>query len=250
MKQLVKMVPGFEEKDFWKPMAEYLLVQEQDILFNLCQYGRNDPWTWAPSIGIQSWRTGGDVNHNVRDYFKEALRVVTDLRDYSKPGQWNDPDFMYIHRIKDVWKMGEPSEEIPLNTNQRYQYVTLWSIICAPFFFSCDIENIDEFTIRMLTNAEVLNINQDELGHVAEVIRNKDDQVVMIKKLAGGSKVLAVFNRNPDKETIINTDWLEVGESGTLKVFDIWRQKDLGSWKGGMSVKLSPDGVGLFKLTK
>ncbi len=77
-----------------------------------------------------------------------------------------------IGKIRDYRKMANPTHEIPLDTNQRYQYVTLWSIICAPFFFSCNIIEIDDFTIGLLTNADVVNINQDELGHIAEVIFN------------------------------------------------------------------------------
>ena len=228
-------------------MSNYLRSQNRDILFNLCQYGHDAPWTWAPEIGIQSWRTGGDLNHNVNNYFINALRIATELRAYNKPGQWNDPDFMYIHRIKDVAKMGEPSVEIKLNTNQRYQYVTLWSIVCAPFFFSCDIKHIDDFTVRLLGNADVLNINQDELGHTAEVIRNDDTkETVMLKKLADGSKALAVFNRDAQKERAITVKWQDIGEGSTVRVFDVWRQKSLGKHKDGISVQLSPNGVGLF----
>jgi len=246
--ELLKRVPGYEVKDFWKPMSDFLLVQEHDIQFNLCQYGRNSPWTWAPSIGIQSWRIGGDLNHNVKNYFKQALRIAVDLREYSVPGHWNDPDFMYIHRIKDVMAMNEPSREIPLNTNQRYQYVTLWSIICAPFFFSCDINEMDEFTVRLLANADVVNINQDELGHVAEVIRSTDDETIMVKKMADGTRIFAVFNRNPTGEKTIAIEWSEFLEGDNWSVFDVWRQKDLGACKDGISVRLSPDGVVLFKV--
>jgi len=249
LNDLKKIVPGFEDRDFWKPMADYLLVQDHDILFNLCQYGMDYPWSWAPSIGIQSWRTGGDLNHNVKKYFEQALRITGELRKYSKPGQWNDPDFMYIHRIKDVQKMNEPSEEIPLNTNQRYQYVTLWSIICAPFFFSCDINEIDEFTVRLLANADVFNINQDELGLVAKVIRNEGDETIMVKEMSDGTKILAVFNRNVNDEKIINIKWSEFDKSVAFSVYDVWRQKKAGIYKEGLSVKLSPDGVALFRLT-
>jgi alpha-galactosidase len=247
LQRLRKTVPGFQTKDFWTPMANYLRSQNRDILFNLCQYGLDTPWKWAPGLGIQSWRTGGDLNHNVHNYFTNALRIATELRSYNQPGQWNDPDFMYIHRIRDVAKMAEPSVEIKLNTNQRYQYVTLWSIVCAPFFFSCDIENIDEFTVRLLGNADVLNINQDELGHTAEVIRNVDQkETVMLKKLADGSKALAVFNRDAQNEATITVNWEEIGGCCEPEVFDVWRQKSLGHWKGGISVQLSPNGVGLF----
>lgn len=247
LNQFKRRIPGYQTKDFWKPMSSFLRVQDRDILFNLCQYGRDEPWTWAPSIAIQTWRIGGDLNHHVDHYFQNALRIATELRQYSKPGQWNDPDFMYIHRIKDVAKMGEPSIEIPLTTNQRYQYVTLWSITCAPFFFSCDIENIDEFTVRLLANADVLNINQDELGNVAEVVRNDDTtETVMLKRLADGSKALAIFNRRGDKEAVIEVEWGEVGECCEVDVYDVWRQKKMGVRKGGLSVRLSPHGVGLF----
>jgi alpha-galactosidase len=160
--------PDYTQAEYWKPMSDFIRSQDRDILFNLCQYGREEPWKWAPGIGIQTWRTGGDLNHHVDTYFEQALRLATELREYSKPGQWNDPDFMYIHKIRDYRAKGEPSYEIPLNTNQRYQYVTLWSIIAAPFFFSCDLHEIDDFTIGLLTNADVLNINQDELGYVRD----------------------------------------------------------------------------------
>ena len=247
--QMKRTDPNFTPARFWNVMATSLRAQDRDISFNLCQYGKDDPWIWAPEIGIQSWRIGGDLNHHVDHYFQQALRIAVDLREYSRPGHWNDPDFMYIHRIKDVWKMGEPSEEIPLDTNQRYQYVTLWSIICAPFFFSCDIENIDDFTVGLLTNADVVNINQDELGHVAEVIRNDDQtETVMAKKLADGSLALAVFNRNGQKTGVIPVDWRELGVSRSQKVFDVWRQKKLGTIEDGIRVKLSPNGVGLFVL--
>ncbi len=239
----------YQDQDFWKPMVEYLGQQEQDILYNLCQYGRDEPWTWAPEIGIQTWRIGGDLNHDVRNYFRQALRIAIDLREFSKPGQWNDPDFMYIHRIRDVWKMIEPSEEIVLNTNERYQYVTLWSIICAPFFFSCDILEIDDFTIGLLANADVVNINQDELGHVAEVIKNNEYETVMVKELADGSKVLAVFNRSTDTESVVKVSWSEISESGRRKVYDVWRQKEIGTYKDEISVHLSADGVGLFVIS-
>ena len=147
--------------------------------------------------------------------------------------------------------MGEPSEEIPLDTNQRYQYVTLWSVICAPFFFSCDIEHIDAFTIGLLANADVVNINQDELGHTAEVIRNDDEtETVMVKKLADGSKALAVFNRDAGKEAVVTVGWNEIGESGTRDVYDVWRQKAAGAMEDGITVRLSPSGVGFFVIRK
>ena len=197
-------------------------------------------------LGIQTWRTGGDLNHHVKRYFEQALRLATQLRAHSRPGQWNDPDFMYIHKIRNHKRMVAPTIEIPLDTNQRYQYVTLWSMICAPFFFSCDIEAIDEFTIRLLGNADVVGINQDALGRVAEVLRNADGEVVMVKPLAGGSRAVAVFNRDASngKEVELGADVL--GSAASRRVYDAWRQCEAGRATGSFRVRLSPNGVGLF----
>lgn len=246
LKKIRETNPGYTQAEFWKPMVDYLYDQDLDIFLNLCQYGFEDVWEWAPGLGIPSWRSGGDLNHHIDDYFKQALRLATELREYSKPGQWNDPDFMYIHKIRDYKAKGDPSFEIHLSTNQRYQYVTLWSIINCPFFFSCDMWEIDEFTTKILTNADVVNINQDELAHVAEVLRNENNEVIMVKNLADGTKALGIFNTNEKEAAVINVTWDEFGKCCEQTVYDVWRQKDLGVQKDGMSVTLSPNGVAYF----
>lgn len=246
LREMRKRNPDYRYAEYWRPMAQYLAEQDRDILYNLCQYGWDEPWKWAPEIGIQTWRSGGDLNHHVDDYFNQAIRLATELREYSKPGQWNDPDFLYIHKIRDYRNKQAPAQEINLSTNQRYQYVTLWSLIASPFFFSCDITAMDEFTIRILTNALVLNINQDKLGHVAEVVRNSNHEVVMVKKLDDGTHAVGVFNTNPNEENIISIDWGDFGECCEKEVIDVWRQRDLGVQKAGMEVKLSPNGVVYF----
>lgn len=238
--------PGFKTPDFWKPMVDAIRAQDRDILFNLCQYGRDEPWTWAPSLGIQTWRTGGDLNHHVENYFEQALRLATELREYSKPGQWNDPDYLYIHKIRDHKRMVAPTVEIPLNTNQRYQYVTLWAMISAPFFFSCDIDAIDEFTVRLLANADVVGVNQDRLGHVARVVRQSDGEVVMVKNMADGARAVAVFNPDPVKEARITLGPDLLGDSAARTVYDAWRQRAAGDLEGGGTVRLSPNGVALL----
>jgi alpha-galactosidase len=232
--------------ELWKPMADALAAQDRDILYNLCQYGKEDPWTWAPGYGIQSWRISGDLNHGVQVgndlYFTLALRMAGELRDFSKPGQWNDPDFIYIHYLKDTRDKDGPPREIPLGTNQRYQYVTLWSVVCAPFFISCDLSKIDDFTLGLLRNNEIFNVNQDEAGHVAEIIRNENGEVVLLKRLADGSKVVAVFNRDAEAEKTVRVGWTELGLNGAQTVRDLWRQKNIGQDADGIAVRLSPHG--------
>lgn len=247
-KALPEGSPEIEEITIWYPMAQYLEIQDRDILYNLCQYGRQEPWLWAPTINIQSWRIGGDLNHNVNNYFEQAMRIVKYLRDYSKPGQWNDPDFMYIGKIHEARDKMGPPVDIPLNSNQRYQYVSLWSLICAPYFFSANIDEMDDFTISLLRNADISNVNQDELGHVAELIRENDNQVVLLKKLADGSNVIGLFNNDSENEQIINVKWDEIGLSGKLLVRDLWRQKEIGTTQDELSVKVSPNGCAVLKI--
>ena len=247
-KALPEGAPQISQLPVWYPMTQYLASQDRDILYNLCQYGLQSPWEWAAKLGIETWRIGGDLNHHVEQYFDQALRIAKELRAFSKPGQWNDPDFLYIHKIRDhLNKMG-PTKEIPLTSNQRYQYVTLWSITCAPFFFSAEIDSINDFTIGLLANAEIANVNQDELGHVAEVIRENEREVVMLKKLADGSRVLAVFNRTPNEDLTIDVAWTEIGLSGERALRDLWRQKDLGTYAGGVSAQVSANGCAVFKV--
>jgi alpha-galactosidase len=243
-----KLDSTYRQSEFWRPMATYIRDEHRDILFNLCQYGKDNPWEWAPGLGISSWRIGGDLNHNVDDYFAQAMRIATSLRSYSKPGQWNDPDFMYINQLRDFRHMMNPTHDIPLNTNQRYQYVTLWSIVCAPFFFSCDINNINEFTIKLLTNPDVMAINQDKLGYVAKVLKNENDEVVMLKLMSDGSRVLALFNTNKDEQKVIKADLPSLGFANNTAVYDVWREKKLGTFKSSFSAEISPNGVGLFIL--
>lgn len=242
----MKANPNYQRKELFTPMIGYLKAQDRDIFFNLCQYGQGEPWKWAPEIGCQSWRIGNDLNHELANYFKIALRMATELREYSGPGHWNDPDYLYINRIGDAKHQIAKPAEVPLNTNQRYQYATLWAMVCAPMFLSSEVYSMDDFTVRLMGNADVMNINQDELGQVAEVVRNKGNEVVLAKKLVDGSRAVAVFNRNDKDSAVIDIDWETFGECCTRTVYDVWRQKEVGTFDGGLSVKLSPNGVGLF----
>jgi alpha-galactosidase len=237
------------EITLWDPMARFLEQQERDILYNLCQYGRQDPWAWAPQIGIQSWRIGTDLNHDVSNYFDVALRIATDLREYSKPGQWNDPDFMFIGKIRDGKNKMAPPKEIPLDSNQRYQFVSLWALIHTPFFFSANLDEMDDFTTSLLTNADIANVNQDALGHVAEVVLEHDNWVVLRKQLRNGDRVLGVFNRDTEKVRTIELT-SEMWELETsVAVRDLWRQQELGKVSGTLAVSVSQQGCAVLRFS-
>jgi len=236
------------EISFWYPMTLHLAEQDRDILYNLCQYGKQSPWEWAPNINIQTWRIRGDLLRNIDTYSDDALLIATDLREYSKPGQWSDPDYLYIDKTSNWKDKSAPPDDIPLSTNQKYQYVSLWSMICAPYFFSFSIDHANDFVIGLMGNADMANVNQDELGHVAEVVRDKNEQLVMAKKMADGAVVVGLFNMNPEEDQIARLKWDEIGLENRHFVRDLWRQKELGSVKEGITVKLSPNGCAILKV--
>jgi alpha-galactosidase len=241
--------PPVHPKTFWRPMAEYLEQTERDFVYNLCQYGGDDPWTWAPGIGVHTWRIGGDLNHYVSDYFDQAMRIARELRRYNGLGQWNDPDFIYVGRqVQTRDNHFVESSPTELDTNQEYQYVTLWAMVCAPFFFSTDVMNVSDFTINLLRNPEVMAVNQDELAHTAEVIRDADNRVVMCKKLADDALALAVFNRDDEDEATVEVSWADLGDRSEYEVTDLWRQTSLGTHGESIAVRLSANGVALLKL--
>lgn len=240
--------PNFHPREFWKCMPQHLAETDRDFIFNLCQYGLDEPWRWAAGIGAHTWRIGGDLNHHVKNYFQEALRVATQFREFNGPGHWNDPDFIYVGRqVQTRLNHFVESSPTALDTNQEYQYVTLWAMICAPFFFSTDVLNVSDFTIGLLANPDVMAINQDELGHTAAVVRNQDHEVVMVKNLADGSKAVAIFNRNPRDEAVIAVSGADVGiGQSQWRIYDVWRQRETGGWENEIAARLSPNGVGLF----
>ena len=241
--------PPVHPKTFWRPMAEYLEQTDRDFVYNLCQYGGDEPWTWAPGIGVHTWRIGGDLNHNVSDYFDQAIRISVELRRYNGPGRWNDPDFIYVGRqVQTRDNHFVESSPTGLDTNQEYQYVTLWAMVCAPFFFSTDVRNVSDFTINLLRNPDVMAISQDELAHTAEVIRDADNRVVMCKKLVNDALALAVCNRDGQDEATVEVSWTDLGDRSEYEVTDLWRQTSLGTYHEGIAVHLSANGVALLKL--
>ncbi len=241
--------PDFELATFWRPMVASIEQTDRDLVFNLCQYGAGDPWRWAPGIGVQTWRTGGDLNHHLERYFDQALRIATTLRAFNGPGHWNDPDFLYVGRqVQTRGNHFVAAADSGLDSNQEYQYVSLWAMVCAPMFFSTDVNHVSDFTLGLLSNPEVMAINQDELGHTAEVLENESKRVVMLKRLADGFKALGVFNRDAEAEVVVEIDGAALTGKRRWAVRDVWRQRDLGLCENGLAVRLSPNGVGLFRL--
>ena len=202
-------------------MRDALLNQNRDILFSFCQYGMGNVWEWGAQAGGNCWRTTGDIRDNwgsmTRNGFAEA-----DHYQYAGPGHWNDPDMLVVGKVG--W--GPSLHTTQLTPNEQYTHITLWSLCSSPLLIGCDMTQLDDFTLNLLTNDEVLAVNQDPLGQEAHRIWSKDDTEVWAKDLQDGTKAVGLFNRDELPQSI-TVSWSDLGLTGKQAIRDLWRQKDL-----------------------
>lgn len=239
-----------DAKTPYEKLGKALQKIDRDIYYSLCQYYGSpldgDVWKWGGSIGGNSWRTGTDINAFLPDVFKVALRHLA-FRQYQKPGEWNDPDFLMLGWIGNR-KTGVPYRTT-MHPNTQYAYVSLWSLMAAPLFFSSRIDKLDDFTLNLLTNREIIAINQDPLGICGNPVHLSDKQFLLVKKLSDGSVAVGVFNRDStDKKVTVNID--QLGIRGKIKVRDCWRQKDIGTFQSGFETIVPAAGGQVYRVSQ
>ena len=252
-------------EEYVKPydlMWNELQKQDRDIVLNLCQYGMDEVWEWGGNVG-NSWRTTGDLGlHNGGSMpgFYNIGRSNADHYEYAKPGNWNDPDYILIGWVGSAIKMGE-GVKTDLSPNEQYFYMSMWSLMASPLIFSGDMAKLDPFTLNVLCNHEVIEVNQDILGKQGQIIREENEEMIMVKDLADGSKAIGLFHvtgssTNPldhfdwgDRNTReVTITWKELGLIGKQKVRDLWRQKDLGEFEDGITLEVPYHGVQMIKI--
>lgn len=231
----------------YRNMGMILQSLQRDIVFNLCQYGRGEVWKWGAEVGGHCWRTAGDLGFRLNNIFDVAIRN-SEYRSYSKPGEWNDPDYIQIGWIGDARGQGIP-ELTKMPANMQYAYMSLWSLMAAPLIYSGDMTKLDKFTLNVLCNPEVIEVNQDPLGKCGWIIHQSGEHFIMVKELHDGSKAVGMFNRAENiAEMTINWDKLQLSERQTVR--DLWRQKNLGVFKGKFKALVPPQGVIMVKISK
>ena len=234
-------------EEFKKPyqlMGDILKNLDRDIVLNLCQYGMAKVWTWGGQVGGHCWRTTGDLG--LSPSFYDIGLSNAQHYEYAKPGQWNDPDYILIGYVGSAHKMGE-GRPTSLTPNEQYSYMSMWSLMAAPLFFSGDMTKLDEFTLNVLCNAEVIEVNQDPLGKQARIIEKTEDCFIMLKDLEDGSKALGLFNTT-EIEIPISVKFADLGIKGKYKARDLWRQKNLGTFNNKFESKVPRHGVMYVRL--
>jgi alpha-galactosidase len=240
--------PNLQAYQFpYRLMGDLLKRQPRDIIYNLCQYGMGDVWEWGSDVGGHCWRTAGDLGFEL-DRITAVAMKNSEHRAWSKPGSWNDPDYILIGRIGNARNMGDP-EPCGLSPNEQYAYMSLWSLMASPLIFSGDMRYLDEFTLNVLCNPEVIDVNQDALGQAAAPVVLTPTTYLMVKDLEDGGKAVGFFNRS-DSAVDVTAPWPVLGITGPVKVRDVWRQEDLGTADGKYTVKVPKHGVVMLRLSK
>ena len=142
--------------------------------------------------------------------------------------------------------MGE-GRPTTLTPDEQYTYMSMWCLMASPLFFSGDMAKLDPFTLNVLCNAEVIDVDQDPLGQQARIVRKTDREFVLVKDLEDGSKAVGLFNLG-DAESTVSVAWGDLGLTGKQQVRDLWRQKDLPASDGKLAAQVPRHGVLLVKL--
>jgi alpha-galactosidase len=246
--------------EYQKPylkMRKCLDAVNRDIIYSLCQYGMGDVWEWGGEVGGNLWRTTGDINDSWASMSGIGF-AQEQSSPFARPGNWNDPDMLVVGKVG--W--GPDLRETNLTPDEQYTHISLWSLLSAPLLIGCDLTQLDDFTMNLLTNDEVIGVNQDPLGKQAVKILDEKNKQVWMKKLSDGSIALGLFftGSNIPEEAFswdgkpqsakVGITWNELGLQGRQSVRDLWRQKELGIFDTGFETDVPYHGVVLVKVSE
>jgi alpha-galactosidase len=219
----------------YQKMGRFLRDTGRPIVYSLCQYGMEEVWKWGPQAGGNLWRTTGDIG-NTWDSMSEIGFQQSDLAEWAGPGHWNDPDML------EVGNGG-------MSLAEERSHFTLWSILAAPLLAGNDLRTMTPETLEILTNPEVIAVNQDPLGKQARRVWKEGDLEVWSKPLSENRVAAALFNRG-DQPASVTAKWSDLGIKGQLKVRDAWAKKDLGAHADAFKSEVEPHGAVLVVIQR
>ncbi|HLP16236.1 MAG TPA: NPCBM/NEW2 domain-containing protein [Bacteroidota bacterium] len=246
-----------ELKKPYRVMRSALDGVKRDIVYSLCQYGMGNVWEWGTEVGGNCWRTTGDIMDSWGSMAGIGFEQAGHER-YAGPGHWNDPDMLVVGRVG--W--GPTLHPTRLLPDEQYTHISLWCLLASPLLIGCDLANMDEFTMNLLTNDEVIEVNQDPLGAQAHRVSNENGKQIWAKQMSDGSQAVGLFftgaksvtpednftwDAVPNGTIVLNGK--DLGIDGKFTVRDLWRQKDLGTFEHTFESDVPFHGVMLVKIT-
>jgi alpha-galactosidase len=213
------------------------------IVLSICEWGTAKPWLWGKEVGGNLWRSTGDIQDRWGGQEKwpdgtccsNGVLAIVDqqvgLASYAGPGHWNDPDML------EVGNGGM--------TDTEYRaHFSLWALLAAPLIAGNDLRDMRPEIHDILTNKEVIAIDQDALGREGERVWKNGDAEVWSKQLKDGSRAVILLNRGAAEQTI-SANWQDLGypDHVNAAVRDLWQHKDMGKFTGKFSAPVASHGV-------
>jgi len=216
-------------------MAKALKVTGRPIVFSLCQYGWDSPWEWAPALGGNLWRTTDDI----RPEWDRIYAIVSQqegLEKYAGPGHWNDPDMLEVGNGK-------------LTLAENRAHFSLWAMLAAPLLAGNDLPNMKPEIKAILTNRDVIAINQDRLGEQGARIYSEGEVEVWTRPLDGGALAIAVLNAGSDRYSThpFHLNLTKLGLHGPQNGKDLWAGKAV-TLTDNMPIELTSHDVLLVRI--
>jgi alpha-galactosidase len=232
---------GLNAPEAYKKIHDALVATRRPIVLSICEWGQSKPWTWAKGIG-QLWRTTGDIapcwdcKKQWQTGWKLLLDQQADLAPYAGPGHWNDPDMLEVG-----------NEGMTLSESRAH--FSLWCMLAAPLIAGNDVRNMSPAVHGILTNRDVIALDQDPLGKQGTRLRADADSELWIKELSGGQFAVCLLNTSANK-TSMKVVWRDLPFVGAQQftVRDVWSGKDLGDTKTDFKASVSSHDVALFRL--
>jgi alpha-galactosidase len=247
---------GLNAKEAYTTMSNALKTAGHPIVFSLCEWGNNQPWHWAEPVG-QLWRTTGDITaqfDGIKEYgnwHANGVMTIVDMQDslrkYAGPNHWNDPDMLEVGN--------------GLTPAQNRSHFSLWAMLASPLIAGNDLRSMSEDTKSVLTNKEVIAVNQDVTGIQGFRYSNKDSVQTWFKPLANGEWSVCFVNRssvpktvdfNWQAENVVDNIFNKTLDTKTTiyKLRDLWTRKDAGTTKKPLKSTIQPYDVLMLRLTK
>jgi alpha-galactosidase len=216
-------------------MGNALKASGRPIVYSLCQYGWDSPWEWAPALGGNLWRTTGDVEANWGSIV-DIINQNAGLAKYAGPGHWNDPDMLEVGNGK-------------LTLAENRAHFSMWAILAAPLLAGNDLPNMKPEIKAILTNKDVIAIDQDKLGKQGIRAYVDGEVEVWTRPLSGGALAIAVLNVGSDRVAThpFHLSLAKLGLKGPEAGKDLWTGKDV-TLNDNQSIELPSHDILLVKI--
>ncbi len=236
-------LPGQDARSSYANIRQALDASGRPIVLSICEWGTAKPWLWGKEVGGNLWRTTGDIQDrwagkkewSPGNCCSNGMLDIVDeqvgLESYAGPGHWNDPDML------EVGNGG-------MTTTEYRSHFSLWALLAAPLIAGNDLRNMTPEIHDILTNKEVIAIDQDPLGREGRRVWKDGDLEVWGKQLKNGDRAVILLNRG-SAEHEIAVSWEQVGYPGHISaaVRDLWGHRDLGKFTGKFSSPVASHGV-------